>query len=155
MSDFSSGSVALSSNRPPLNQATVFEADPAAGGHHLEQVARQLDETLRSRSRMAQHPREHVVRKQADVGEHAEDETVDEVRDRLRFVTALAQLFERAGRAAGGGPGSQEGRMIWSALIRTIVPPDAMVNHVLRVVEALLDIRKLRGSQSVENERKT
>ena len=28
-----------------------------------------------------------------------------------------------SGRAAGGGPGSQEGRMIWSALIRTIVPP--------------------------------
>ena len=33
---------------------------------------------------MAQHPREHVVRKQADVvSEHAEDEPVDEVRDRL------------------------------------------------------------------------
>ena len=30
---------------------------------------------------MAQHPREHVVRKQADiVAEHAEDESVDEVR---------------------------------------------------------------------------
>ena len=28
-----------------------------------------------------------------------------------------------SGRAAGGGPGSQEGRMIWSALIRTIVGP--------------------------------
>ena len=41
---------------------------------------------------MPQHPREHVVRKQADVvGEHAEDEPVDEVRDRLRFVAALAQ----------------------------------------------------------------
>ena len=35
------------------------------------------------------------------------------------------RLLERdscsSGRAAGGGPGSQEGRMIWSALIRTIV----------------------------------
>ena len=31
-----------------------------------------------------------------------------------------------SGRAAGGGPGSQEGRMIWSALIRTIVPEDAV-----------------------------
>ena len=43
---------------------------------------------------MPQHPREHVVRKQANVvGEHAEDEPVDEVRDRLRFVTALAQCL--------------------------------------------------------------
>ena len=40
---------------------------------------------------MAQHPREHMVRQQADVvGEHAEDEPVDEVRDRLRVMAALA-----------------------------------------------------------------
>ena len=41
---------------------------------------------------MPQHPREHVVRQQANVvGEHAEDQAVDEVRDRLRIVTALSQ----------------------------------------------------------------
>ena len=41
---------------------------------------------------MPQHPREHMVRKQADVvGEHAEHEPVDEVCDRLRIVPALAQ----------------------------------------------------------------
>ena len=53
---------------------------------------------------MAQHPREHVVRQQPDVGgEHAEDEPVDEVRDRLRVVAALAQRLrhrrERGRRA--------------------------------------------------------
>ena len=55
---------------------------------------------------MPQHPREHVVRKQADVvGEHAEDEPVDEVRDRLRLVTALGQRLgdrrERGRHALG------------------------------------------------------
>ena len=51
-----------------------LEADAAAGGHHLEQIAGQLGEPHRSGPRMAQHPREHVVRKQADVvGEHAEE----------------------------------------------------------------------------------
>ena len=55
---------------------------------------------------MAQHPREHVVRQQADVvGEHAEDEPVDEVRDRLRIVAAPAQCLrdrrERGRRALG------------------------------------------------------
>ena len=41
---------------------------------------------------MPQHPREHVVWKQADVvGEHAEDQPVDEVRDPRRVVPALAQ----------------------------------------------------------------
>ena len=55
---------------------------------------------------MPQHPREHVVRKQADVvGEHAEDEPVDEVRHRLRVVPALAQRLgyrrERGRHALG------------------------------------------------------
>ena len=41
---------------------------------------------------MPQHPREHVVREQADVvGEHAEDQAVDEVGDRLRGVPPLSQ----------------------------------------------------------------
>ena len=41
---------------------------------------------------MPQHPREHVVWQQTDVvGEHAEDQAVDEVRDRLRVVAAFPQ----------------------------------------------------------------
>ena len=69
-------------------------------------MAGQLGEPLRSWSRIAQHPREHVVRKQTDVvGEHAEDEPVDEVRDRLRIVPALAQRLghrrERGRHALG------------------------------------------------------
>ena len=44
--------------------------------------------------RQVQHPREHVVRKQTDVvGEHAEDEPVDKVRDRLRVVPCAALIF--------------------------------------------------------------
>ena len=80
-----------------IEQAAVepghrLEADAAAGGHHPEEFAGQLDEPTRGRQRMPQHPREHVVRQQADVvGEHAEDQPVDEVRHRLRIVTALSQ----------------------------------------------------------------
>ena len=45
---------------------------------------------------MLQHPREHAVRQQADVfGEHAKHEPVDEVGDRLRFVTALPQALRQ------------------------------------------------------------
>ena len=39
----------------------------------------------------------------------------------LRWSRVSRSLGCSSGRAAGGGPGSQEGRMIWSALIRTIV----------------------------------
>ena len=47
---------------------------------------------------MPQHPREHVVRQQADVvGEHAEDQAVDEVGDRLGIVTALSQRLGDGG----------------------------------------------------------
>ena len=69
-----------------------LEADPPARRHHLEELAGELREPPRSRTRMLQHPREHVPRQQADVvGEHAEDEPVDEMRHRLRVVAALSQ----------------------------------------------------------------
>ena len=105
MSDLSSGSVSAASNAA-VEPSHRLEADPAAEGHHPEQLARELAEVLRSRLRMAQHPREHVVRQQTDVvGEHAEDEPVDEVCDRLRVVAALAQRLrhrrERGRRALG------------------------------------------------------
>ena len=53
--------------------------------------------------RKPQHPREHVVRQQPDVvGEHAEDEPVDEVGHRLRVVAALPQrLRHRRERRRG------------------------------------------------------
>ena len=42
--------------------------------------------------RLLQHPGEHVAGQQAYVvGEHAEDEPVDEVRDRVRIVAAFPQ----------------------------------------------------------------
>ena len=92
--------------QPAVEPGDRLEADPAAEGHHPEQLAGEFAELRRSRLRMAQHPREHVVRQQADVvGEHAEDEPVDEVRDRLRIVAAPAQCLrdrrERGRRALG------------------------------------------------------
>ena len=52
---------------------------------------------------MAQHPREHVVRQQADVvGEHAEHQPVDEVRDPLRVVAALSQCLGHRRQGSGG-----------------------------------------------------
>ena len=50
MSDFSSGSATPSSNRPPLNQATVSKPTRPPSGHQLEEVAGDLDEALRSRT---------------------------------------------------------------------------------------------------------
>ena len=42
--------------------------------------------------RLLQHPREHVIGQQAHVvGEHAEHEPVDEVRDGMRIVASLPQ----------------------------------------------------------------
>ena len=92
MSDFSSGNAVLSSNRPPLNQATVSKSTrPPVAITSNRSPTSSVNRSGAGRA-MPQHPREHVVRKQADVvGEHAEDEPVDEVRDRLRFVAALAQ----------------------------------------------------------------
>ena len=60
--------------RAVVEQAAVepgdrLEADPAARRHHLEELAGELGEPLRSRMRMPQHPREHVARQQADVSE--------------------------------------------------------------------------------------
>ena len=88
---------------PAVEPGHRLETDPAAEGHHPEELAGELAELVRSRLRMAQHPREHVVRQQADVvGEHAEDEPVDEVRDRLRVVAAIAKrLRNRRERRRG------------------------------------------------------
>ena len=48
MSDFSSGNTVLVVEQPAVEPGHRLEADPTAGGHHLEQVAGQLGEPLRS-----------------------------------------------------------------------------------------------------------
>jgi hypothetical protein len=46
---------------------------------------------------VVEHAREHLVWEQADIlGEHAKDETVDEVRDGLGRMTALAEALSEA-----------------------------------------------------------
>ena len=83
--------------RTVVEQSTVepvdrLEADPAAGGHHSEELGGQLGELLRGAPRLSQHPGEHVSGQQAHVvGEHAEDEPVDEVRDHGRIVATRPQ----------------------------------------------------------------
>ena len=69
-----------------------LEANPAAGGHHSEELGGQLGELLRGALRLSQHPGEHVIGQQAHVvGEHAEDEAVDEMRDHGRIVATRPQ----------------------------------------------------------------
>ena len=47
---------------------------------------------------MLKHPREHVVRQQADIfGEHAEDQPVDEVRHGLWLVAPFAERLRKLG----------------------------------------------------------
>ena len=84
--------------QPAVEPGDRLEADPAAGGHHLEEGAGEIGEVLRDAPRLSQHAREHVIGQQPHVvGEHAEDEPVDEVRDRLRIVAALPQRLRDHG----------------------------------------------------------
>ena len=86
-----------------------LEANPAAGGHHSEEFGGQLGELLRGALRLSQHPGEHVIGQQAHVvGEHAEDEPVDEVRDHGRIVTTRPQRLGdgREGRRRPLGEGA-------------------------------------------------
>ena len=92
----------------------VLEADPAARGHHLEELAGELRELFWSAQCVAQHPREHVARQQADVvGEHAEDEPVDEVGYRLRVVAALSQRLRDRRERRGGALRQRPSRFPW------------------------------------------
>ena len=55
--------------------------------------------SLGSQARLVQHPPEHLVRQQPHVlGEHAEDQPVDEVRHGLRLVPALPQPLGQFGK---------------------------------------------------------
>ena len=81
----------------------VVESHAPAGRHSGEQRPGHVLELVRRLSRLREHPAEHVVRQQPRVlGEHAEDEPVDEVRDRLGLVSPFAKglrkLHERRRR---------------------------------------------------------
>ena len=76
--------------QPAVEPLDRLESDPAAASHHPEEIAGKVPELCWRAPRLFQHPREHVAGQQAHVvGEHAEDEPVDEVRDRVRVVAAL------------------------------------------------------------------
>ena len=86
-----------------------LEADPAAGGHHSEELGGQLGELLRRAPCLLEHPGEYVIGQQAHiVGEHAEDEPVDEVRDHGRIVATRPQRLGdgREGRRRPLGKGA-------------------------------------------------
>ena len=95
ISALSSGRAVSSSNSPPLNQSTWLETDKTAPVRHRAKQPRGVVlETRGPLPRLFQHPREHVSGQQAHIlGEHAEHQTVDEVRYRLRIVTPIPQAL--------------------------------------------------------------
>ena len=74
-----------------------LEPDAAAHGHCAEQVAGQVGKLNgAAETRLIQHAREQLVGQQTNVlGEHAEDQPVDEMRDGLRVVTAVPQRLRQ------------------------------------------------------------
>ena len=97
--------------RVVLEQSAVepvdgLEPHPAAGRHRAEKVPCQRREFVGPLPRLLQHAGEHVIREKPNIlGEHAEDQAVDEMRHVLRVVSPLAQGLrqrcERGGRALG------------------------------------------------------
>ena len=68
---------------------------------------------------MPQHPREHVVRQQADVvGEHAEDQAVDEVGDRLRVMPSVSQRLSDRGERRRHALGERLAGLPWPQTLR-------------------------------------
>ena len=83
---------------PAVEPRHRLEADAAAHVHRAEQVAGQLGKVTGLAARLLQHAREQVVGQQAHVlGEHAEDQPVDEVRHGLRVVAAVPQRLRQRG----------------------------------------------------------
>ena len=106
ISDFASGRGGIVVEQPAVEPRHGLEADETAGRHRPEQSAGHGGELLGLPPRLLQHPGEHVGGQQPHIlGEHAEHQAVDEVRDRLRRVAALAQRLrkprERRRRALG------------------------------------------------------
>ena len=83
--------------QPAVEPVDGLDTDQTALGHPPEQRGGQVGEAVRGTPRLLQHPGEHVAGQQAHVvGEHAEDEPVDEVRHPVRVVAAVTQrLGER------------------------------------------------------------
>ena len=80
--------------QPAVEPGHGLEADAAPGGHRAEQVAGEVGELVRPLARLFQHPGEHVAgQKPRVLGEHAEHQTVDEMRHRLGLVAARPQAL--------------------------------------------------------------
>ena len=85
--------------QPAVEPRHFLEPDGAAVFHGREQAARHPGKPLGPQARLVQHAPEHLVRQQPHVlGEHAEDQPVDEVRHRLRLVPALPQPLGQFGK---------------------------------------------------------
>ena len=71
-----------------------LESDAASDRHCPEQVAGKLSELVRPLACLFQHPGEHIAGQQAHIlREHAEHQTVDELRHRLRIVAPVPQTL--------------------------------------------------------------
>ena len=147
LSDFSSGSCRAVVEQAAVEPSHRLEAHSAAGGHHLEQIAGQLGEPLRRRSRMPRHPREHVVRKQADVvGEHADEgvarhgvcasTTSLSCFEMRAFTTCLAGISTLA-PVAGLRPMRFSRCCTTSFAIPVSAPQQLLLGHLLQLVEEL------------------
>ena len=94
----SSGRAGVVVEEPAVEPCHRLESDAAAQGHCAEQVAGQVGKVDGPLARLLQHAREQVVGQQAHVlGEHAEDQPVDEVRHGLRVVAAVPQRLRQRG----------------------------------------------------------
>ena len=88
--------------QPAVEPGDPLEAHHAARAHGAEQGAGMVLEVGGLRLAVLQHPPEHVVRQQAHVlGEHAEHQPVDEMRDGLGVVAALAEPLGQGGELRG------------------------------------------------------
>ena len=94
--------------QPAVEPGHRLEPDPASGGHRCEEISRQSGELLRPLAGMLEHPGEHVVVEQAHVlGEHAEHESVHEMRHGLRVMAPLAERLRELRERRRGAPGER------------------------------------------------
>ena len=80
-----------------------FETEVAAVGHGLEQLAEKLAKAFGVAAGFLDDPREDHIRQETDIlREEAEDEPVEEMRDRGRILSPPAHGLGDAGEAFGG-----------------------------------------------------
>ena len=150
--------------QPAVEPCHRLETDKAAGRHRPEQGAGHGGEFLGLRPRLLQHAGEHVGGQQAHVlREHAEHQTVDEMRHRLRLVATLAQRLrqhrERRRRALGqrlpalAGPetfgiGHRPLELVAGGGVREIVEPELVGQaHAVGPVGADAEPHHVRDDQ--------